>query len=55
MTRSLILGAAVLIAFVLACAWAGMRIKGWSELLAVAALAVPACAVCGLVFKGRAR
>ena len=55
MTRSLILGSAILVAFVLSCAWAATRIKWPLELLAVLGLSVPTCAGCALVFKGRAR
>lgn len=55
MTRSLILGSAVLVLFVLACAAVAVRIKWPVQLLAVLALSVPACAACALVFRGRQR
>lgn len=55
MTRSLILGSLILVAFVLSCAYAATRIQWPLELLAVLALSVPACAACALVFRGRQR
>lgn len=55
MTRSLILGVLVLVAFVLSCAYAATRIQWPLVVLAVFALSVPACAACALVFKGRLR
>lgn len=55
MTRSLILGVLVLVAFVLSCAYAATRIQWPLELLAVLALSVPACAACALVFRERQR
>jgi len=55
MTRSLILGVLVLVAFVLSCAYAAQHVKWPVQLLGVAVLTVPACAACALVFKGRLR
>lgn len=55
MTRSLILGSLTLVLFVLACAVVAVRIQWPIELLGVAALTVPTCAACALVFKGRTR
>lgn len=55
MTRSLILGPVILVAFLLLCAYVAMRIKWPLELLAVLGLSVPACAACALVFRGRQR
>ena len=53
--RSLILGSLTLVLFVLACAVVAVRIQWPIELLGVAALTVPTCAACALVFKGRTR